>query len=220
MYSICPTDLARHLVHSPLVICHDRNLTREIFSAHANRVWLEKVVPLLDFDTWWAEPNGLGAASCANGQNQICETRGEGVHLHFLSLFVAWTRLSTTVRPKKDKTRFNNPPKLRIGTVARDFWGAGVERLSPCDVNNIGSNTYVAWGRNLCSLQLEIWETLRTYCEFDMTRYEKQDLHCVDESFAVKTSCANGTVCRFWATVVKGWLERCFAAKIQCKNST
>ena len=54
-----------------------------------------------------------------------------------------------------------------------------------------------------------------------MTRYKKHNLHCVDESFAVKASCANGTVCRFWVTtpsVVKGWLERCFAVRVQRKD--
>lgn len=90
-------------------------------------------------------------------------------------------------------------------------------RWSPCDANNIG-DIYLAWGRSLCSFRFEIWETLRTYCEFDMTKYEKQDLHRVDEGLAVKTSCANGTGCRFWARtppVVEEWLERYFAARTQ-----
>ena len=132
-------------------------------------------------------------------------------NLHCLGLFVAWTCLSTaaSVRPKKDETLFNNPPRLRVGTAAVwDFWDGplapGVEtRLSPCDVNNI-NNIYVVRGRNLCSLQLELWETLWTHCDSDIMRYEKQDLRCIDESLAV--------------SVVEGWLERCFAARTQHKG--
>jgi len=71
----------------------------------------------------------------------------------------------------------------------------------------------------LCSLGF------RRHCEhtvsFDMTTHEMQDLHCVDESRAVKASCANGTGCCFCVTtpfVVEGCFERCFAARTQCKS--
>jgi len=91
--------------------------------------------------------------------------RGEGAYLHWLGLFLVWTRLSTgaaLVRLKKDETWFhNNPPSLRVGAAAAwDFLDGPVvpeveTRLSPCDVNNI-SNIYVARGWNFCPLQFGI----------------------------------------------------------------
>jgi hypothetical protein len=89
---------------------------------------------------------------------------------------------AASVQPKKDET---TPPEVETS-------------LSTCNIVNL-SNIYLAWGWNLCSLQLESGETLRTYREFDMTSHENHDLHCIDESFAASTSCVDGTSCCFRA---------------------
>jgi hypothetical protein len=72
---------------------------------------------------------------------------------------------TASVRPKKDETWVDTPPRLTAASWG--FWDTpvtpGVETsLSLCDVDNL-SNIYLAWGWNLCSWQLESGETLRTY---------------------------------------------------------
>jgi hypothetical protein len=62
--------------------------------------------------------------------------------------------------------------------------------------------------------------------EFDMMRDKKQDLHFVNETFAVRIFCTDGTSCRFRAIIGGAWCndppfavkERCFASRTQRKD--